>query len=346
MAEKLIINADMVCKADRFSPQKYEVEKVIEVSESEFRAFAEKAVQRNYYFPMYKDLMGFYDGSYHGILFVNKENGDGILVNSEGGNYARYSQYIPHAKYIVQKHEQSLALDDLKIHMDCCIDRWLDQHKNETDMCVSLTEFINDSALADILADYVSESLSRHPQIESCTIGNGFIEATKSDLVKTKLYCPLTIRIEPEEDDYGDLEEVDSSNYIYYDDEINRKIRESLNYDDDEREHGLNAYTHSEHLAKKVYSVFPSVETRGGDLYGVFTVKSYGELDKAELIELTDEAVGQASDGFGECLEQHAMEVGGDEIYISFWNCDDGCFMKPENEVFPEHEITQTMGGM
>ena len=346
MAEKLIINADMVCKADRFSPQKYEVEKVIEVSESEFRAFAEKAVQRNYYLPMYKELMGFYDGSYHGILFVNKENGDGLLVNSEGGNYARYSQYIPHARDIVQKHEQSLALDDLKIHMDCCIDRWLDQHKNETDMCVSLTEFINDSDLADILADYVSESLSRHPQIEICTIGNGFIEAAKCDLVETKLYCPLTIRIEPEEDDYNDLEEVASANYIYYDDEINRKIRESLDYNDDEREHGLHAYTHSEHLAKKVYSVFPSVETRDGDLYGVFTVKSYGELNKAELIELADEASSQASDGWGEGFEQREIEIGGDEIYISFWNCDDNYFMKPENEVFPEQKMTQEMGGM
>ena len=137
-----------------------------------------------------------------------------------------------------------------------------------------------------------------------------------------------------------------SANYVYYDDKINERIRRELNFDEDEREHGLIAYTDSKHLAEKVYSVFPSVETRDGDLYGVVTIKSYGELERAELIELTENIEGQLADGFGEGFEQHEIRLGEDVVYISFWNSEDNYFIKPESEVFSQQEITQEMGGL
>ena len=49
MADKLILNANMICKADRFVPKKCTVEKVIEVSDSEFKKFIENPMKRNYY---------------------------------------------------------------------------------------------------------------------------------------------------------------------------------------------------------------------------------------------------------------------------------------------------------
>lgn len=342
MADKLILNADLNYKTAEFTPEKCVVEKVIEVSESEFKKFYEKPMQPNYYLAAYKSLMGFYDESYHCVLLVNKQSGDGLLVNSEGADYARYSQYIPNARDIVWKHEQSLALDDLKTHMDCCINNWLEQHKNESEICVSMAEFFDDSSLAEILTDYVSESLSSHPQIEMCDIGNGFIEATKHEITETRLYCPLTICVEPEEENC-DLEEAASANYVHYDDEINKRIRQELNFDEDERERGLIAYTDNKHLAQKVYSAFPTVETRDGDLYGVVTVRSYGELDKAELIELTEQVEGQLADGFGESFEQREIRLGEDTVYISFWNSEDNYFIKPENEIFQEQKLEQTM---
>ena len=88
------------------------------------------------------------------------------------------------------------------------------------------------------------------------------------------------------------------------------------------------------------------METRDGDLYGVVTIRSYGELDKADLIELTEEAEGQLADGYGEHFEQQPIRLGDDEVYISFWNSDDDYFLKPESEVFPEQKLEQTMGGM
>lgn len=58
MADKLILNANMIRKADRFVPKKCAVEKVIEVSDSEFKTFIENPMKRNYHLPAYKDLMG------------------------------------------------------------------------------------------------------------------------------------------------------------------------------------------------------------------------------------------------------------------------------------------------
>ena len=346
MAEKMILNAVMNRKADCYEAKKCVVEKVIDVYETEFKKMLEKPLNRNYHLAAYRNLMGFYDNVYHCILFVDQKSGDGLLVNSEGSDYARYSQFIPNAKDIL-KQEQSLALDDLKTHMDCCIDKWLKQYANEDKFSISLTDLINDSNLAEIFVDYASEMLSSDPRIETCELTHNTIDVTKRELTETKLYCPLTFQIEPEEDeDYGDLMEVDSANYIYYDDEINEKIRQEFEHDEDEREHGLNAYTHSDYLEKKVYSIFPSVETRDGDLYGVVTIKSYGELDKADLIELTEEIEGQLADGFGEGFEQREIELGEDNVYISFWHSGDDYYMKPESEVFSEQKFEQTMGGL
>lgn len=347
MAEKMILNAVMNRKADCYEAKKCVVEKVIDVYKTEFKKMLEKPLERNYYLAPYKDLMGYYDDSYHCILFVDQNSGDGLLVNSEGSDYARYSQFIPNAKDIILKQEQSLALDDLKTHMDCCIDKWLKQYVNENKFSISLTDLINDSNLAEVFVDYASEALCGDPRIETCELTHNTIDVTKRELTETKLYCPLTFQIEPEEDeDYGDLTEVDSANYIYYDDEINEIISKEFEHDEDEREHGLNAYTRSDYLAKKVYSIFPSVETRDSDLYGVVTIRSYGELDKADLIELAEEAESQMSDGFGEGFEQREIELGEDNVYISFWHSGDDYYLKPESEIFTEQKFELTMGGL
>lgn len=340
MADKLVLNANMICKADRFIPKKCAVEKVIEVSDSEFRTFIENPMKRNYYLPQYKDLMGYYDDSYHGVLFVNMENGDGLLVNSEGYD----SQYIPNARGIIRDFEQTAALENLKTRMDCCIDKWLKQYESENKFGIPLTDLIVDSNLAEFFVDYVSERLIGDPRIETCELTHNSIEVTKHELVETRLYCPLKIMIEDE--DCCDLIEVDSANYIGYDDEINDFIRNNLNRDENAVERGLAAYFHDDNLDKKVYSAVPKVETRNRDIYGVITVKSYGELNKIEMIDLIDDLKGQLGDGFGEGFEQRPVTLDGDEVYISFWDCDDDYFLKPENEAFPEQEINQGMGGL
>lgn len=342
MADKLILNANMICKSSGFRPQKCTVEKVIEVSDAEFQHFIEAPTLRNYYLPQYKKIMGFYDGAYHGVLFVNEENSDGLLVNSEGADYARYSQFIPNARGIIRDFEQTAALDALKTHMDRCIDKWLKQYENEGKFGIPLTDLIDDTNLAEIFVDYASERLYSDPRIEYCELTQNSIEVTKRELVEMRFYCPLKIEID---DGSGYTEEVSSENYVGCDDEINDFIRNDLNSDKNALERGLAAYFHDENLDKKVYSIMPMVETRNGNLYGVAVVNSYGELDKAETADLIGYVTSQYADGFGEGLEQRPITLGEDEVYISLWNSED-YYLKPESELFHDQKLDQTMGGL
>lgn len=342
MADKLILNANMICKSSGFRPQECTVEKVIEVSSDEFRHFIDCPTLRNYYLSQYRSLMGFYDGTNHGVLFVNEENGDGLLVNSEGYDYARYSQFIPNARGIIRDFEQTAALDALKTHMDSCIDKWLKQYENEGKFGIPLTDLINDIKFGEFFVEYASERLSDDPRIGNCELTQNSLEVTKRELVETRFYCPLKIEID---DGSGYTEEVCSENYVGYDDEINDFIRDDLNSDENAVERGLATYFHDENLDKKVYSIMPMVETRNGNLYGVAVVQSYGKLDKAETADLIGYVTSQYADGFGEGLEQRPILLGEDEIYISFWNSDD-YYLKPETELFHDQKLDQTMGGL
>lgn len=339
MADKLILNANFIRKADRIVTKKCAVEKVIELSDAEFKTLIENPMGRNHYITEYSDLMGYYDDTYHGVLFISKQNGDGLLVNSEGYDYARYAQYVPNARDIVQVHEHTAALSELKKSVDRCIDELIKGHKKEGDICITLDDLFCDFNVTDSLINYVTESIDNHPQIADCSLDINAITAKKHELVETKLYCPLKFLYSP--DDNSDLEDVYSSDYISYEEKINDKIRQSLNFDPDLRERGLTAFSDN----PKVYSAFPSVAAIDGDLYGVVTVKSYGEMSKTELNDLVDELSGQLSDGWGEGFEQREIKLGDDKVYISFWNSEN-FYLKPEDEAFPEQKSGQTMGGI
>ena len=199
---------------------------------------------------------------------------------------------------------KTAALDALKDRMDSCIDSWLERNANEGKFDIPLADLMEEIDPGEIVVDYAFERLSDDPRIADCELTNNFIEVTKRELVETRLYCPLKFEMDSE-NGIGSPFEIDSANYIDYDYEINEHIREDINFDEKAVERGLAAYFHDENLDKKVYSAVPRVETRGGNIYGVITVKSYGELDKSELIDLTNELAGQLADGWGEGFEQH-----------------------------------------
>ena len=42
-----------------------------------------------------RELMGEWDGAWHCLLVTGENTGDGVLVQSEGSSYARYSAFVP-----------------------------------------------------------------------------------------------------------------------------------------------------------------------------------------------------------------------------------------------------------
>lgn len=345
MNENLTIYATLNRKADHYAPEKCAVRKVVEIGSREFRELRCNLGKPNYIIKQNAEMMGYYNGAFNCILFLNSDGKDGILVNSEGADYARYSQYIPNARDIIAVHEQTLIFGELKNRMDNCIDGWLEHFKNENKFDIPLTDLVDEVDFGEMFVEYVSERLSRDSTIENFEMTSNFLEITKRELVETRLYCPLKFQMDVDDDDGMYPIDIDSANYIDYDDEINEAIRKDVKRDDYASERGLAAYMHNDHLDQKVHSIMPGVETRSGELYGVITVKSYGELNKNELTDLISDLTGQLSDGWGEGFEQREIKIGGDNVYISFWN-GGNYYLKPESEVFPEQNMNLNMGGM
>ena len=81
------------------------VEKAIAVSNAEFENLKRYPLRDNRLIAENVDIM--YcdrDDNYHCLLIYDEEQGDGLIIESEGTSYARYSQYIPGAKELVEKH--------------------------------------------------------------------------------------------------------------------------------------------------------------------------------------------------------------------------------------------------
>ena len=167
-----------------------------------------------------------------------------------------------------------------------------------------------------------------------------------------KLYCPLVIQAEPQydedEDFIDDYEIIPSSCACGCEDEINAAIQNYV--EPDEIHRGLMAYYDEDSpLYEKVISAVPSVEVRNGELVGVLTCQVTEPLTDSEMAEFQDWWSGQASDGWGEILEQKEIRTDAfGTIYVSFWNSSDSWHIEAEmtDTADIEEEESLDMGGI
>lgn len=124
------------------------------------------------------------------------------------------------------------------------------------------------------------------------------------------------------EDVEEDCYEVSAKHFADHVDKINRLIRESFEYDGTE-DCGLAAYLIDDDLAEKITGIIPSVENIDGKL-------------KKELIE-------QLDNGWGYDFNEDTMNIGGEDVYISFLCAKDG---ERFRIIDSAETINQTMGGL
>ena len=155
-----------------------------------------------------------------------------------------------------------------------------------------------------------------------------------------KLYMPMTVTYY-ERNDYGDLEN----------DEMTMDDRTATGYADtiagavlrerrpEEAERGLmEYYNENDGVEQKVRALQFSAETRDGKLWGVAECRVVGTLTPEELSILKEYISGQASDGFGEGFEQHAIKFSDGEMYAHLWSCNNNWSIQTEQEQFsPVH---------
>lgn len=81
-----------------FEPSECEIEKVIHLSDGDFARFQQMLLDNYDFLHDNAELMRVENGVTHCLLVVGETFEDGILVNSEGSDYARYAAYFPNAK--------------------------------------------------------------------------------------------------------------------------------------------------------------------------------------------------------------------------------------------------------
>lgn len=102
----IIMNAVMERKASEYDYTRCVVDKIVEVSKFAFESFL-RAPLNDYDFieDFNQEEHDYRSNTRPCLLLLGDGHDDGILINSEGSPYARYSSYIPHARQIVEAHE-------------------------------------------------------------------------------------------------------------------------------------------------------------------------------------------------------------------------------------------------
>ncbi len=165
-----------------------------------------------------------------------------------------------------------------------------------------------------------------------------------------KLYMPLRVVTYQDENDYGDLYQVDYEIDVYseelssYEDEIRTAI---INHRlDDEKRGMMDYYDQPDTVNAKVQKYLFDVEVIDGELMGVAVLTLNAPLNQGELIKIKEAIEGQCSDGFGEGLEQREIKCNGKEVYVSLWNSHDWSLKTAEEMGITEQKYEMKFGGM
>ena len=71
------------------------IEKVIVLPDAEYDYFTRHLLHDYDFIDENRELMGEWDRVWHCLLVTGDSNGEGVLVQSEGSSYARYSAFVP-----------------------------------------------------------------------------------------------------------------------------------------------------------------------------------------------------------------------------------------------------------
>ena len=152
---------------------------------------------------------------------------------------------------------------------------------------------------------------------------------------KLKLYMPLALGYY-EKNDWGDYEDeeltLSDDDAVGYADTITGALERESKFLDTPRGF-MEYYNRSDGVDAKVQSLHFKAEARDGKLWGVAECMVSGELTGEELDNLKLFVGGQASDGFGESVEQHEIRVGSMELYAHLWQAA-GWSIQTEQECF------------
>lgn len=152
-----------------------------------------------------------------------------------------------------------------------------------------------------------------------------------------KLYMPLSADLY-QRSDYGDLENdstpLNSRDLVGFEDRVLAAMAKYRSPEESER--GVMHWYHEQDgVDDKVRSAVFTAEVRDGRLWGVAECRVVGTLTPEELDALKEYIAGQASDGWGEGLEQQEIKTAEQgELYVHLWSSEDWWSIQTEQDRF------------
>ena len=359
--KKITFNAPLNHKAYSYEPMQIEVEKVIPLYGKRFEQMRDHPLDDCPEIIENRDLMYMKGNTAHCILFLDANGSDGILVEAEGADYARKSEFISNARAIIEQSEFTYGERQLHAELKAIADRIAElAHAGQKHFIFE--EMLGDGNMKAMMIQAVGEMLDRRDDLAEVQenvlgiAGQADFTVTAKPTQEMKLYCPLEIQAEPQiyETDWDapyedDLEVIPSSRACGCEDEINTAIQKYS--EPNEKYRGLMIYYDEDSpINEKIISAFPSVEVRNGELVGVLTCQITEPLTDSEMAEFQNWWTGQAADGYGESIEQKEIKTDAfGTIYVSFWNSSDSWQIEVEmmdetNDI--EEEESLDMGGI
>lgn len=337
---EIYIMGRLIHKPTSLVTKQCKVERWINLSSYEFNRLLHDPMRECEAVRACKDLMCEEEKGCRCIMLLNEDKGDGILVQADGYDYARYAMFVPNAAAIYEQQTMTQAESDLQTVIRETVHEIADLAHAGCSI-ISPAGIVDMDKIKDLVSAAVTQRLEQREDILAVISAGDNIEVETKDLDEIKFYCPLKITRIPEEplfeddedEEYSDEpEELDSYEAIQYESEINDGIEAYQS--GREKFRGLMAYLGDRRqFCDKVYSIFPSVEKVGDRLMGVYTCQTVAELESYELSALREELVGQSSDGWGEGFEQREIHTDCGKIYVSFWSDDADWEMMTEAEL-------------
>ena len=92
-------------KEPEIDTKEFQVEKVITLPSEQYAYFTQHLMKEHDFIKENVDLMYEKDGVWHCLLVAGEGMDEGVLVESEGSAYARYSAFVPFAQEIIRQYQ-------------------------------------------------------------------------------------------------------------------------------------------------------------------------------------------------------------------------------------------------
>jgi len=194
--KKLIFNSTLEHKSSGYFPYNIEVEKVIPLYGKRFEQMKNHPLDDCPEIIENRELMYMEGNTAHCILFLDANGSDGILVEAEGSDYARKSEFISNARAIVEANDITAGERQLHAELKGMANRIAElAHMGENTF--SFEDMLGDGNMKAMMIQAVAEMLDRRSDLAEVRdhylgiTGQPDLTVIPKPTQEMKLYCPL-----------------------------------------------------------------------------------------------------------------------------------------------------------